>query len=362
MKIFKRKSTTRNIISMPKASNSSIQRRKRFSFGNIFKKNNKGVSRRKGNIFKYMYIPIFIGIFLGLAYISVKYIYKLRSNAFGDQDKHIENVLGLESVPSYPNSTFLFTNSQESLTVKDFLSRGNSVYKLSSSTSTEKIENYYLEVMPSNGWELVNSVAIGNAEKIYGQYWIKEGKGLRIYVKNNNVWYENISETEAREALAGRVQEEIERELLISSGEYQKLLPDYQWLLDIPKEYLIKYEATDIRDYKAVSFQKLGSNNIVRLYPIGYSYSKELDNLLDDYCEKISDENNIWRVVNTTVIYFQGRRAIRGSITSSSGDLYVELITNGNDNMVYVLSTSILEDEIYEYILENIKPQEVTND
>jgi hypothetical protein len=31
MKIFKRKSTTRNIISMPKASNSSIQRRKRFS-------------------------------------------------------------------------------------------------------------------------------------------------------------------------------------------------------------------------------------------------------------------------------------------------------------------------------------------
>jgi hypothetical protein len=106
---------------------------------------------------------------------------------------------------------------------------------------------------------------IGTEDKRYGEYWTKGDEGLRIYVKETSIWYELISVTDAQTGLSAEVAEEIERELLLASSETQDLLPDFSWVLDVPKEYLITYSSTDIEDYRAVSFKKIGTNTVYRL-------------------------------------------------------------------------------------------------
>ena len=112
--------------------------------------------------------------------------------------------------------------------VKDFLSRGNSAYKLPENTTIEDIESYYMDTLKDLEWEFVQSVPLGTPDRKYGQYWINGDKGLRIYSKYNDIWYESISVEDARSALANLVKEEIEREMLMASSEnriYYLIIP-----------------------------------------------------------------------------------------------------------------------------------------
>lgn len=345
-----------NPIKMPKGSNRKPLRRKtKFKIGNIFKKEKYTTKRRGKKINpKYIVIPVLILLFATFIYAAIKYVNFLRDDT---QDNiEIGNVIGLEDIPEYPNSTFLFENSLEESTVKEFLSLGNSAYRLLTDSSQESIEEYYKEVLPPLGWELASEVPLGTEDKKYGQYWTKEGKGLRIYSKFKDIWYESITEVEAKTGLANRVQEEIEREMLMASSEKQDLLPDYPWRIEIPKEYIIKYSATGIKDSRAVQFQKLGSNDIVEIYPVGRTGSKELDFLLDDYCNQKSTEENKYSVLNTYPITFREYLALRGTVKHSQGQLNIAVIPNSYNSTVYVLSSTKENDPLFGYILENIKP------
>lgn len=351
-------------IRFPKGKGSkSIPLRKPASRFTFFKKSSAKKSsnirkKRNGN-FRILIIPLLVVLLGGLVYISIKYVLSLRTNAFGDKTVVVNDVTGLQNIPEYPGSTFIYSDNTNNPTVKEFLAAGNSTYRLPDGKEVGDVETYYNEILPLKGWELVSTVPIGTEDKKYGQYWVKEGKGLRIYIKFRDVWYETITENDARTALADKVKEEIEREMLMASSEKQDLLPDYPWKIQIPKEYLIKYEATDFKTFTAVSFQKIGTNDKVILYPVAYTGSKELDYILEDYCEIISTEENTWKVLNTVISTFDSRTALKGTITANDSILNVAVIQNSSNNVAYVLSTPKDNDPMFGYILDNLKPIDV---
>lgn len=349
-------------IKMPKGSKSnSLRKGKKGIDIKIGKRSNsktlrKGGKRRLKFNSKFLLIALIGVSFAGLVFISAKYIISLRENAFGEKTFEVTEVIGVKDVIQYPGSEFIFENTQDSPTVKAFLAEGNSAYRLPSGTSTEDLESYYSEHLPDVDWELVNTVVLGSEDRKYGQYWVKDGRGLRIYLKFKDVWYEGITEIEAREALSGRVKEEIEREMLMASSEKQDLLPDYPWVIPIPKEYVIRYSATDIGDYREASFQKIGTNDVVYLTPAGYWGGRELDYILNDYCDSLSSEGVEWGVVNSVLTTFRGSSALTGGISSEDGYRNVLVFPNSYNNIVYVLSTEKETDPLFDYIFENIKP------
>lgn len=359
-KLSKRKQASP--INFPKSSKPNTLRKskKKFPF-KIGKSKNKSTLRKGQRKIafksgKSLILILSLVSFIALAFISTKYILSLRENAFGQKNYIINDVIGLKDIPQYPGSEFIFANTQDTLVVKQFLAQGNSVYRLPKNIDTQDVEKYYLEQLPNKGWELVNTVVIGTEDKKYGQYWVKEGKGLRIYIKFKDAWYETLTEKDSREALAQRVKEEIEREMLMASSEKQDLLPDYPWEIQIPKEYIIRYSASKFKDYRVATFQKIGTNEIIELYPAGYWKGKELDYILDDYCKYISEDENTWEVVSTTVATFRGELSLNGSITSDKGTSIVKVIPNAYNNVVYVMKTDKQADPLYEYLFENIKP------
>lgn len=341
---------------LKRKKNTVIKRKKKFRFPQLITKN-KYTGRRKVSVnIRLVLIPLIIVAFIGLVYLSVKYITFIRGNAFNEENYVVGTVTGLEDVPEYPGSEFIFKNNINDPVVKEFLSEGNSAYRLLVKADIDDIEEYYKENLPKKGWTLASEIALGTEDKKYGQYWTKEGKGLRIYSKFKDIWYESITEEEAKIALANRVQEEIEREMLMASSEKQDLLPDYPWKIQIPKEYIIKYSATNNKDLRAVSFQKLGGNDIVEIYPLSKIGSKELDFMLEDYCKAKSTEEVKYSVMNTVPTSFREYSSLRGIIVSDNTSMEIIMISNSFDNMVYVMSSTQQNDPLFGYILENIKP------
>jgi hypothetical protein len=338
-----------------------VKRKKKFQFPQIFTKT-KYANRRRVNVnYKLLFIPLIIIGFVALIYAAVSYITFIRKSAFDEENFVVGNVVGLESIPEYPGSEFMFKNNMDDSVVKEFLSGGNSAYRLLVKADTNDIEKYYKENLPSKGWTLVSEVPLGAEDKKYGQYWTKDGKGLRIYSKFKDIWYENVTEDEAKSALANRVQEEIEREMLMASSEKQDLLPDYPWKIQIPKEYIIKYSATDNKDLRAVSFQKLGSNDIIEIYPLSKIGSKEIDFMLEDYCHIKSTEDITYSVMNTIPVSFREYISLRGTIVSDENSMEIMIMQNSYNAVVYVMSSTKENDPLFGYIIENIKPMGTEN-
>ena len=347
-------------VRMPKAPKNTIikRRTKKFQLPNIFKKKDSKypVRRKNRKNIKYILLPVFFLIILGLGYLSIKYVIFLREGVYNEKEYVRTDVIGIEGIPTYGGSEFLFANNLDDAIVKEFLSGGNSAYRLPPYTTAQEIENYYTEELTALNWELVQTVPIGTPDKKYGQYWIKDGKGLRIYYKFNDVWYETITEDDARTALAQLVKEEIEREMLMASSEKQSLLPDYPWKIEIPKEYLIRYSPTNIKDLRAVSFQKMGTTEVVEIYPMGKWREKELDFYLNDYCSIKSTEEIKYGVMNSIPISFRENLGLKSSIQAGNGSITAYTIPNTFNSIVYVISTTEASSPLLEYLIENIKP------
>ncbi|PKN02796.1 hypothetical protein CVU76_02080 [Candidatus Dojkabacteria bacterium HGW-Dojkabacteria-1] len=359
MKLIKGKKKSASPVIMPKIKNNRpqiVKRKRKFQFPKLFEKNKYG-NRRKVQInLKILVLPVLAILFLGFVYISIRYVTFMRSSAVNEENYIVGDVVGLENIPEYPGTEFIFKNNLEDSVVKEFLSGGNSAYRLLVRASIEDIEEYYKEILSGKGWELVAEIPLGTEDKKYGQYWVKDGKGLRIYSKFKDIWYETITEEEAKTALANRVQDEIEREMLMASSEKQDLLPDYPWKIQIPKEYIIKYSATDNKDLRAVSFQKLGSNDIIEIYPLSKIGSKELDFMLNDYCKIKSTEEIKYSVMNTIPTGFRDYLSLRGNIVSNDKNMEIIMLPNSFNGIVYVMSSTKQNDPLFGYILENIKP------
>jgi hypothetical protein len=292
-----------------------------------------------------------MAIIVGLVYLSVIYITKLRNS---DDEEYIETyVIGLKEIPAYPNAEFIFEKNMSDISISNFLSQENSAYRLPEHSDIEDVFEFYNQKLPEKGWTHILSVPIKSDDKEYGEYWLKEEKGLRIYSKFNDIWYETISKEDAQTGLASRIKSEIERDMMLASSDTQEFLPDYPWLLNVPKEYIISYTSSEMGSLRKLMIKKVDGSEELVITPIGYTGAKELDYFLDDYIELFKDENI--GINNTIVINKPG---IRGTIRVDNDIHLIAVLPNSYNNVVYVVDTNKGESPFFEYVLENIIPQD----
>jgi hypothetical protein len=349
----KNKPTKPSGVYMPKKTN-TINARKQVKKRN-FKRKLKGKRTHTKRNLKYSNILILILsllVLFGLIFLSIRFIKNLRNTEDETEETY---VIGLQNIPAYPGSEFIFETNTEDPAISNFISAGNSAYRLPSKVTTLKVLTFYDEKLPERGWEKVLSVETGSDDKKEGDYWIKEGTGLRIYSKFNDIWYETITVEEAVTGLANEVKEEIEREMLLVNSDSQDLLPDYPWVLKVPKEYVIQYSSSGFEDLRKAIFKKLGQTETVWLTPIGYTGAKELDFFLENYMATLEEQNAT--IINT---FLMAQPGIRGTVNVDGKENLVAVIPNYYNNVVYVLHANESESPFFEYILENLEDQDDT--
>jgi hypothetical protein len=328
----------------------------------LFKSNNKDLKKlrrkRKAKTLKEKFPFRKVAMWLVITIILIGVIFGITKILGRNKEiivEETETVLGLEEIPTYPNSTFLYANDASNQSVKDMLSEGQSAYQINDKSTFKNIKEFYANELTSRGWNLVLDVEIGAEDKRYGQYWIKDDKGLRIYSKYSDIWYETISPEEAQNGLSNRVSEEIEIDMLLAGSDHQELLPDYPWQIKIPKDYLISYEVSEFEDFRAVNFQRITTGQYITIYPIGYWGGKPLDFQLEDYTEILSQGSEDWNIVNTTINSWRGYSALSGTISSNTDQRDVLMFKNDRNKVTYILSTADSSDPLYDYIVENLK-------
>lgn len=357
MKLFQKNKTHKSNIYMPgkyKKTEEIKKRRKRLTIFKKSKNNGRNIKKLPSKNFFLVLLAIF---FLGIVYLSIIYINKLRNT---DSNNEYDNVMiiGIDNVPVYPESTFIFENTLNEPSVSKFLSEGNSAYRLPPNTSFSEVVQFYNTKLPNYGWQFVLSVSIGSEDMKSGEYWTREGKGLRIYYKFNDIWYESIAIEEAQTGLAQQVKDEVARNLLLADSNTQDLLPDFPWIIEIPKEYVISYSVSSYKSESTVSFKRLGSSETVSLTPIAGRYSKAFDFMLDDYVKDLNKKNEEqWGVKNTFIISTNTGNGIRGSIGMGDELREIAVIQNPYNDTAYVLDSNIYKSPFFDYILSNLEPQ-----
>ncbi len=172
------------IVRMPKALKKEkkiLRRKKRFQLKNLFSKRNSSKSLRRGKFnIKLLILPIFF-FSLSVMFLALRYVLRLRGDITEGKEHEITQILGLDNIPSLEGSTFLFADNLDSPIVKEFFLEVIQYIFYLRAKSSKDVENYYLDKLKKLGWEYIESVAIGTVDKKYGQYWVKDGKGLRIY-------------------------------------------------------------------------------------------------------------------------------------------------------------------------------------
>jgi hypothetical protein len=370
----KRKKDNSNLqgkVYMPQKNGSStpIQKRRRFS---IFKKSSRNITKRKlsrrkkvlskvSRLFFYILLPL---IFIALLYISTLFIINMRNGTNTAEDKEKEYVIGIEEIPTYPESQFIFQNNIDEPAVANFISSGNSAYRLPLNTTVTQAYEYYNDLLPELGWEHVLSVEVGSEEMKQGEYWVKDNTGLRIYSKFNDLWYELITVEQANNGLRERVEREIERDLLLASDELQELLPDFPWVIEIPKEYIISYRTSNYDDLRTVEFRKIGTDETVTVTPVG-SIGGPLDNHLRvylDYLNEQEEEKGEWAITNTILAYTVYGTALQGTISFNGQPQQVAVVSNTYNNVVYVIHSNRPESSFFEFIFSNLLPANMNRD
>lgn len=328
----------------------------------LFKSDKKDLKKlrrkRKAKTLKQRFPFRKVAMWLLITFILVGVVFGITKILRRDREvviEETETVLGLDDIPTYPNSTFLYTSDISNQSVKDMLSEGRSAYEINDNSTFKNVKEFYANELTSVGWNLVLDVEIGAEDKRYGQYWVKEDKGLRIYSKYDDIWYEIVTREEAENGLSNRVSEEIEIDMLLAGSDHQELLPDYPWQIKIPKDYLISYGVSEFEGFRAVNFQRISTGQFITLYPIGYWGGKPLDFQLEDYTDILSQGSEDWNIVNTTVRTWAGYSSLSGTIASDTDQREILILKNDRNKVTYILSTADSSDPLYDYIIENIK-------
>ncbi|MCK9368446.1 hypothetical protein M0R04_00500 [Candidatus Dojkabacteria bacterium] len=297
---------------------------------------------------------LLIGIFFG-TYFAIKAVNSLRQKAQTDNILN-ENVYGFDDIPAFPYSEFIFKGQLENDTVKTFLSKGNCVYRLLDEHTIDEVFTYYKDLLPENGWELKLAVPISSQEQMFGQYWVKNEKGLRIYSRLNDIWYQTVTVAQATNGLSDLVMQETARKLLLLTTDRVNLLPDFPWSLSFPSDYITKYYGTNISSFQGVSFKKIGSNSIEYIEPIGYNGAISYDAFINKYLAAYNKKNKTnWQVINSKEMDIAGDTGVIANITNGDKQSNIAVINNQSNSVVYIISTFTNNDPFFDYILTNIK-------
>jgi hypothetical protein len=296
-------------------------------------------------------------IVLVAGYSVYKFITTLRGGTTIDNIDYLKTfVEGVPSVPIYPQSEFVYKDRREEEIVLKMLNQGISAYRLPRGTKSSDVYEYYEEQLPQKDWIYVSTVHISTEDKLFGQYWIKEEKGLRIFVENNDVWYETITKVEANNSLSDRRAQEIQRKRILESSAEQKLLPDFPWQMEIPREYLTRYSSTNIEELQAVEIFEIGSEKTFLIYPIGKSDEGNYDQMLHSFLNMKSEETESkWSIINTRIDYFRDREVLMANLLIEENEGEGAVFINKRNFHIYAIIANRVGEEFFEYILSNLQ-------
>jgi len=366
MSIFKKRKENKRIgfskVYMPKKPtvNPVLERKKRKK--TIFKKNKtqyRGKVKLSLGLQRGVLILFLVVLLLGFLYLTFIFVTRIRQTT-STSDMKTEKVVGIGDIPSYPNSLFIFKDQMKDEIVARFVSKGNSAYRLPVGTKISDVYEYYNEKLPELGWTFSISVPFGSETMKDGEYWIKEEKGLRIYSKFNDVWYESISVKDAQEGLAERVKQETERDLLLAKEDLQDLLPDFPWILQVPREYVISYSVSQFKDHRLMLLRKLGGEEKIQLIPIDSYDGQALDYFLHKYIEQVNSNGEELKcsITRTELAYTEFTKGIKGKITCSDGVHDIAVLVEPNRGIGYVLDGNPENNPFFETVFSNLQPQE----
>lgn len=326
------------------------------------KKTNKKTFKKKlqrrlftQNLSKYLsYTVIAVVVTLSL-YQMITYVVALRL-----QNDSVEGtvgfVIGFEQIPEYPESSFIFEDYLDEEEVKKFLSEGMVVYRTSPRTKLIDTQEFYKEQLPNYDWTLANDVGYESDTMRPGQYWIKDGKSVRIYSRLNDIWYESVTVAQAQSGLADEVAKEKEREQILLASDGTDLLPDYPWRLTVPSEYLVSYSSTDLGDLRSLELLDLNRKRLLSVEPIGYYTDGSYDGQIDRYLSTLNDrDGSSWGILNSVLVSVSEYEAIRITMVNDEFDeIQAVVLGNSSNSTVYAIFNWEGVDELFLYVKENI--------
>ncbi len=296
-----------------------------------------------------------------LLYKAVFWIIELRSS--DDGNSKITYVAGFDDFPSYPNSEYIFMNTNESPTISQFISTGRAIYRLNRNESINDVFTYYKEFLKDTDWELIYSVPRNSHEMMYGEYYFNEkhGYGVRIYDRVNDIWYEKLTKDETLTGKSESVDQKQERDLILSSDEGTSLLPDFSWSMTVPKEYLVSYFATDFDRLRGVIFTEIKTGKQTILEPITKLSSIADDYYVEDYIKSLNIKDKKedpqapnWEIVNTKYTDIAGVYLLEALVSNGKKTSNVYIIHNNKDKFAYAIFSKDIDNTFLAYMLKNI--------
>ncbi len=248
---------------------------------------------------------ILLGTILGL--INIAYYLKtgkwIYSFSFKKRQESQEFIIGIQNVPKYPLSEFVFkdiikTNDdlknpvflkqyppgytkEQMQTLYTFLISGNSVYLIDPKASWEQAKEFYKQKLPQYGWKLVLDVNSTTTNKIPGLYFWhpKYEIGLHIYTKTkHDIWYETLNKKQTDTGLSQRVVIIKQKNLELQAKTGKSLPSNTFWQLKYPSN--LKVTTTLAKQIKVPNIYFSDKNNKINLHIIALKYTPNPPDLL----------------------------------------------------------------------------------
>lgn len=177
-----------------------------------------------------------------------------------DTKKEKRDVVGIVGVPEYPHSEFIFegyvtvsegnkvhiasdlVSDSDGQVLYTFISSGQSVYRLPLDTKWDQVTAFYKEELVKAGWEYKNTVGIADLERIPGEYYTKDGKGLHMYQVSYDIWYETITPAQAEDGLRDKVVAYKAKQELVAAASGKDLPSETLWSMKYSRDWDLEFQ------------------------------------------------------------------------------------------------------------------------
>lgn len=304
-----------------------------------------------GSTLKLLLIVALFIVASGLVvYFGVNTVLRLREDTNKQDLFAAGEVIGFDKIPAFPGSEFVFDTTLSDEIVKKFIGKGYSIYRLPVNKDINAVYDFYSSTLTTLGWKSVMEVELGSSDKMNGQYWTKDGSGLRIFGKINDIWYQKLSESDANEGLAREVALNNEKKLILAQANSTSLLPDYPWKMSVPIDYTVKYFISKLNDLSGIEFTGTNVAGKVSLIPFALYNGLTYDAYIDEYTK----QNNL-RIINSVVTQVKGVVATQASVTDGSKNGSIIAINNVKNNVVYMIYAEDETNQLLDYLKANLE-------
>jgi hypothetical protein len=307
----------------------------------------------------------------------LSFLVKVKST--NDQKKM---VVGLSQIVEYPKSEFMFSTFVKSDSfggftlvqgagtvdqldgIYKFLSTGQSVYRLPLNTQWSGVQHYYDVELQSQGWKKELSVGLTDLEKMPGEYYTKDEKGLHIYQVSFDIWYESITKVQAEQGLNDKIVAYKAKQELVQAASGRDLPADAGWQLRYSRDWELEMQNNSTYNAMNLFFTNSKSKERV-IFSVLKKYPKNIADLDYAYLESVGTDHIVsWLTTQPISVTFQSFTKSEIIIAEGKALLFSNLnqhasfvfLTNRKNGLVYVIQYVGRENpEFLEYIKSNLK-------